>query len=339
MKTIRVNLNEDSYDIAITTDFSVLDRFVSKYDKVVIVTDENVDNCYGNILDKYSAEKLVLPAGEQTKSHKHLIWLYEQFLNRGVTRSDLIVALGGGVIGDLTGYAAATFLRGVDFIQIPTSLLAQVDSSVGGKVAVNLPAAKNIVGSFYQPKFVFINPDFLDTLHPRYFADGMAEVIKYGAIKSRKLFDMLGEDNIDMSSVIEQCCDIKRQVVEVDQFDTGERMILNFGHTLGHSIEQYLKYEKYSHGEAVAIGMYHTTRVSEKMGISKEGTAEKIKQLLVKYKLPYECDLLTDKLLATMKLDKKADGKDISIILLEDIGKSIIKKIPKGELIQYMGAV
>lgn len=339
MKTIKVNLDEDSYDIVITGDFKVLDAFAAKYDKIVVVTDENVDHYYGNILDRYGAEKLVLPAGEQTKSHKHLIWLYEQFLNRGITRSDLIVALGGGVIGDLTGFAAATYLRGVDYIQIPTSLLAQVDSSVGGKVAVNLPMAKNTVGSFYQPKFVFINPTFLDTLDPRYFADGMAEVIKYGAIASKELFDILAGDDFNVADVVARCCDIKRKVVEADQFDTGERMLLNFGHTLGHSIEQYYHYEKYSHGEAVAIGMYYTTRASEKMGITKKGTAEKIKELLLKYKLPYEHDIPMDQLFATMKLDKKASGQDISIILLEEIGKATIKKIPKEELIQYMGAV
>lgn len=338
MRVIKVNLGENSYDIAIAEDFKMLDQFAANYDKIVVVTDENIDHYYGDILDRYGAEKLVLPAGEQTKSHKHLIWLYEQFLKRGVTRSDLIVALGGGVVGDLTGFAASTFLRGVDYIQIPTSLLAQVDSSVGGKVAVNLPMAKNIVGSFYQPKFVFINPAFLKSLDPRYFSDGMAEVIKYGCIDSKELFEILSGDDLDLGDVIARCVDIKRRVVEVDQFDKGERMLLNFGHTIGHSIEQYYHYEKYSHGEAVAIGMYHITRASEKMGITKEGTAEKIKKLLMKYKLPYTHEIPTDQLVAAMKLDKKSEGQQISIILLEEIGKSIIKKIKKEDLIQYMGA-
>lgn len=338
MKTIKVNLGENSYDIAITEDFELLDQFVSKYDKLVVVTDENVDHYYGNILDRYNAKKLVLPAGEHTKSPKHLVWLYENLLKKGITRSDLIVALGGGVVGDLTGFAASTYLRGVDYIQIPTTLLSQVDSSVGGKVAVNLPMAKNIVGSFYQPKFVFINPKFLNSLDPRYFADGMAEVIKYGCIESKELFDLLGDTNFDREDVIARCVNIKRRVVEADQFDKGERMILNFGHTLGHSIEQYYHYEKYSHGEAVAIGMYCITKASEKMGITKPGTAEEIKKRLIQYKLPYTHEVPIDQLVAAMKLDKKSEGYEISIILLEEIGKCIIKKIRKEDLVQYMGA-
>lgn len=337
MRTLRVNLGENSYNIIISDEFSKLDEFVGNYNKIVVVLDENVDYYCGNILDNYSAKKIVLPAGEKIKSHKYLIWLYEQLLNYNITRSDLIVALGGGVIGDLTGFAAATFLRGIDYIQIPTSLLAQVDSSVGGKVAINMPAAKNIIGSFYQPKLVFINPKFLSTLNPRFFADGMAEVIKYGCIASSELFELLKKDELDMADVVARCCDIKRGVVEQDQFDKGMRMVLNFGHTLGHSIEQYYDYKKYTHGEAVAIGMYSITCSSERLGITKKGTAEKIKELLIKYQLPYEHDIPISKLLGAMRLDKKKSGNKINIILLEDIGKAIIKEINIDELSLYMG--
>ena len=188
---------------------------------------------------------MILPHGETSKSINVLPGVYAKLLESGLSRSDLIVALGGGVIGDLAGFVAATYLRGVPFIQIPTSLLAQVDSSVGGKVAVDLKEGKNLVGSFYQPKKVLIDPDVLATLPQRYIHDGMGEVIKYGCIKDRKLFDLLEKcrcyENLKehLTDVIATCVDIKRRVVEEDEFDTGERILLNFGHTLAHTIEQH----------------------------------------------------------------------------------------------------
>lgn len=303
MKTLTVNLKECSYNIYIAKDSFVtigkeLRKIFPHNKKVFVITDENVANLYGELLleklveQDFVAEKFVIAPGEKSKSLMTLPAIYESLANFKLTRSDLIIALGGGVVGDLAGFVAATFLRGVPYVQIPTSLLAQIDSSIGGKVAVDLPAGKNLVGSFYHPSAVFIDPNMLKTLPKKYFSDGMGEVIKYGCIKDEQLFDQLhalpSADNIwqFLDEIIYNCCDIKRQVVENDEKDTGERMILNFGHTIGHALEQFYDYGRYSHGEAVAIGMYTITVKSELIGLTKQGTAQKLKTLLEKFALP-----------------------------------------------------
>lgn len=336
MKTIRVNLDKNSYDITFDNSLSALKEFMARYNKVVLVTDENVNRLYGKLFDGLVTAKLVLPAGESTKSKDNLFWLYERFIETGITRTDLIVAFGGGVIGDLTGFAASTFMRGIAYIQVPTTLLAQVDSSVGGKTAIDLPQAKNIVGSFYQPKAVFINTDFLKTLPPRIYRDGMAEVIKYGVIRDKDLFEMLFEDQLDHQEIVYRCCDIKRIIVEHDQFDTGERMLLNFGHTLGHVVEQYYNYKRYTHGEGVAIGMHTVSRITEAMGITAPGTADMIKQLLDKFHLPCKMAIRPDVVLGTMKLDKKSEGAMINLVVAEEIGKSKLLKLQRDEVGSYL---
>lgn len=251
-------------------------------------------------------------------------------LNAKISRSDLVIALGGGVIGDLAGFAASSFLRGVKLVQIPTSLLAQVDSSVGGKVAVDLPQGKNLAGAFYHPKLVLIDPDVLNTLPPHFISDGMGEVIKYGCIKDRTLFDRLCahasfEDlKPELTEIIARCVDIKRVVVEADQFDTGERMLLNFGHTLAHTIEQYYHYERESHGEAVGIGMYQITRIAEEKGLTATGCAEKIKKALEIYGLPTSCGLPMSSLTEAVKLDKKNLNGHLNVVLLKEIGESYV---------------
>ena len=306
--------------------------------KIFIITDDNVKRHYGSIVmnslknSGYNVEILSLKPGEETKSFNTLPSVYNAILNFNLTRSDLIIALGGGVIGDLAGFVASTYLRGVDFIQIPTSLLAQVDSSVGGKVAVDLERGKNLVGSFYHPKCVLIDPEVLKTLEERFFIDGMAEVIKYGCIKDKDFFNYLNkmENNQqimdNMEYVIHKCCNIKREVVENDEKDRGERMLLNFGHTLGHAIEQHYNYTKYTHGEGVAIGMYIITKISEDKGLTSKGTSEKIKSILVKYGLPYEIDINIEEILETVSLDKKNLGKYLNLIILKEIGNSEIYK-------------
>jgi len=336
MKTIRVNLDKNSYDITFDNSLSALKEFMAKYNKVVLVTDENVNRLYGKLFEGLVTAKLVLPAGESTKSKDNLFWLYERFIETGITRTDLIVAFGGGVIGDLTGFAASTFMRGIAYIQVPTTLLAQVDSSVGGKTAIDLPQAKNIVGSFYQPKAVFINTNFLKTLPPRIYSDGMAEVIKYGVIRDKELFDMLFENQLDHQEIVYRCCDIKRSIVEHDQFDTGERMLLNFGHTLGHVVEQYYNYKKYTHGEAVAIGMYTVSRITEAMGITAPETSAMIKQLLDKFRLPHRMVIRPDVVLGTMKLDKKSEGAMINLVVAEEIGKSKLLRLQRDEIGGYL---
>ena len=293
---LKVDLKDRSYQIIIEK--GLINRVseeisrVYKGKKIFIITDDNVNKYYGGKISEelkkngFEVNLLSLKPGEETKNFNTLPIVYDELLNFNLTRSDLIIALGGGVIGDLAGFVASTYLRGIDFVQIPTSLLAQVDSSVGGKVAVDLDRGKNLVGSFYHPKFVLIDPEVLNTLDNRFFIDGMAEVIKYGCIKDKQFFDYLEkmENNQqlinDMEVVIHKCCDIKRQVVENDEKDKGERMLLNFGHTLGHAIEQYYNYTKYSHGEGVAIGMYVISKISEEKGLTKKGTSQKIKNIL-----------------------------------------------------------
>ena len=252
-------------------------------------------------------------------------------LEAKISRSDLVIALGGGVIGDLAGFAASSYLRGVRLVQIPTSLLAQVDSSVGGKVAVDLPEGKNLVGAFYQPSLVLIDPLVLNTLKERFINDGMGEVIKYGCIKDADLFSTLESHSSfedlkeELPAIITRCVDIKRMVVENDQFDTGERMLLNFGHTLAHTIEQHFHYQRESHGEAVAIGMYQITRIAEEKGLTPKGTAERIQKVLKTYGLPFECGLTLGTLTEAIDLDKKNLNGNLNVILLHEIGDSYIE--------------
>lgn len=332
-----VELGPDSYPIYIEK--HILEH-ASEYitdvcsgNKIMIISDDNVFPLYGDTLAKqlsehYECHTLVLPHGEPTKSFQTLPRLYGACLDAKLSRSDLIIALGGGVIGDLAGFAAATYLRGVSYVQIPTSLLAQVDSSVGGKVAVDLPQGKNLAGAFYQPSLVLIDPLVLDTLPERFIHDGMGEVIKYGCIKDSGLFGLLESRGSfeglkdDLTEIIGRCVDIKRIVVEHDQFDTGERMLLNFGHTLAHSIEQYFHYERESHGEAVAIGMYQITKLAEEQGLTESGTASRIRNILESYGLPCESGLLLRELLGTLKLDKKNLGGKLNVVLLHQIGDS-----------------
>lgn len=339
---LKVDLKDRSYPIIIEK--GLINRVseeisrVYKGKKIFIITDDNVNKYYGGKISEelknndFEVNLLSLKPGEETKNFNTLPIVYDELLDFNLTRSDLIIALGGGVIGDLSGFVASTYLRGIDFVQIPTSLLAQVDSSVGGKVAVDLDRGKNLVGSFYHPKCVLIDPEVLNTLDNRFFIDGMAEVIKYGCIKDKQFFDYLEkmENNQqlinNMEVVIHKCCDIKRQVVENDEKDKGERMLLNFGHTLGHAIEQYYNYTKYSHGEGVAIGMYVISKISEEKGLTKKGTSQRIKDILVKYNLPYELDVNIEETLEAINLDKKKLGNDLNVIILKEIGSSEIYK-------------
>ena len=343
MEDLIVDLGERSYPIKIKK--GLLDEVnteikkVFKGKKIFILTDKNVGSHYGDkvknqlINEGYEVRLMALKPGEETKSFNTLPSVYNELLDFKLTRSDLIITLGGGVIGDLGGFVASTFLRGVAFVQMPTSILAQVDSSVGGKVAVDLDRGKNLVGSFYHPKLVLIDPNVLETLDDRFYRDGMAEVIKYGCIKDREFFYFLKSlktkadvmNNIE--KIIHTCCYIKKCVVENDERDTGERMLLNFGHTLGHAIEAYYNFKKFSHGEAVAIGMYEISKISEDKGITEKGVAEDIKEILIQYGLPYEVHVEeSSKIIETISLDKKNIDNVLKVVLLKSIGKSFLEK-------------
>ena len=340
-KQLEVNLGENSY--VITVERGLIDRLgealsqIYSGKRVFIITHEHVHRLYAKRAEHslhsagFLTDTLVLPAGEATKSFPTLPVIYDRMLDFQLNRKELIITLGGGVIGDLGGFAASTFLRGVAFVQVPTTLLAQVDSSVGGKVGVDLAQGKNLVGSFYQPKAVLIDPDVLDSLPERVFKDGMAEVIKYGCIRDKVLFEKLvslctrGELMTQIEEIIYTCCNIKKTVVESDEKDFGDRMLLNFGHTYGHAVEKYYHFERYTHGEAVAIGMIHITRISEQFGITKAGTLQRLTALLHSFGLPTDTEIEEhSKILESIALDKKVLGDRLTVVLLKQIGESML---------------
>ena len=352
MSVLRVNLKERSYEIVnqagAITRCGALAAPLLRGKRVFVITDSNVGPRYGErVLQSFRDQGfepvlLTVPAGERSKAPFVLTHLWEELAGGGITRADSVAALGGGVVGDLAGFAAATILRGVDFIQIPTTLLAQVDSSVGGKVAVDLQAGKNLAGCFYQPKLVIMDPEVLKSLPDRVFSDGMAEVIKYGCIWDAGLFErleVLGSRQAvmgEIDAVTTACCDIKRQVVEQDERDLGLRMLLNFGHTLGHVYEKAYRYETYTHGEAVAAGMVAAAGLGETMGYTEPGTADRIAGLLQKFGLPTSIAASREDCEQTMNLDKKSLGGDIRFIFLRKIGQAEAVRLSKEELFQHL---
>lgn len=317
--------------------------------KIALITDENIQNNYGDFIKKQLEvsrcewSMIILPAGDTSKSFETLATIYKELINSQITREDVIVSLGGGVIGDISGFAASTFLRGVDFVQIPTTLIGQVDSSIGGKNAVNLPEGKNLVGTFYQPTYVFIDPDFVQTLSDYHMADGMAEIIKYACIADADLFSdlirMKNYRNADLiESIIYRCCLIKKQIIEQDEKDQGIRMLTNFGHTLGHAIENLYDYRIYGHGQAVAMGMYTITEHSEAMGLTGINTSAMLKEILVEYGLPAELpkDINIELLALSAMKDKKRRGNRMNLVLLEKIGKGYLYPIEKTEIRKFI---
>ncbi len=343
MEDLIVELGERSYPIIIKkgliNEVNLEINKIYKGKKIFILTDKNVSYHYGDKVKEslsksgYDVKLMALEPGEETKAFSTLPIIYNELLDFKITRSDLIITLGGGVIGDLGGFVASTFLRGVSFVQMPTSLLAQVDSSVGGKVAVDLERGKNLVGSFYHPKLVLIDPNVLESLNERFFRDGMAEVIKYGCIKDKEFFYFLKslktkeEVMNNIEKIIHKCCFIKKCVVENDEKDTGERMLLNFGHTLGHAIETYYNFKKFTHGEAVAIGMYEISKIAENKGLTEQGVSTEIKEILIQYGLPYEVEINdSSEVLDTIALDKKNIDNVLKVVLLKAIGESYLEK-------------
>ncbi len=353
MKKLTVALPGREYDILIEK--GLLDRageyirtVCPRANRLAVVTDSNVAPLYLQRVQTalktagFAVEGIVVPAGEASKSLEMLGQLYDQLLDFGLSRTDAVVALGGGVVGDLAGFAAATVLGGVDFIQIPTTLLAQVDSSVGGKVAIDLPAGKNLAGAFWQPRLVLMDPDCLHTLSDRIFSDGMAEVIKYGCIRDGAFFNFLDRcgGRVGVMEQIEQvlytCCDIKRQVVLSDERDTGERMILNFGHTVGHAFELAGRYEDWTHGQAVAAGMVWAARLGETQGVTPAGTQESIRAVLEKYDLPVHVPCPWDTMVEAVGLDKKRAEGGISFVLLTELGWAEPKKMETVWLLEQL---
>ncbi len=312
---------------------------------ILIITDSNVAEIYLQYLEDNLAEldipvyHHIIPAGEEYKNLETIASIYNTLADSRFGRDDMIIALGGGVTGDMAGFASATYMRGIrHLMQIPTTLLSQVDSSVGGKTGVDLTQGKNMVGAFRQPDLVLIDPQVLDTLPDDVFRAGLAEVIKYGCIWDPEILDIVSGENITagLEDLIERCVRIKIKIVEEDETEKGLRRILNFGHTIGHGIEKLGDFAKYSHGEAVSIGMASAIRLGESLGITKKGNYSKLKAILDSCGLPTELTYSVEDIYEVILLDKKKQGESLNFIFIEDIGKVLVKKIPVTELLIMM---
>ena len=313
-------------------------RSVLKKGRAALVTDSTVDKLYADtVMDSLKAAgcdpvKYVFPAGEASKNLATFSSILEHLAENRLTRADFIVALGGGVTGDMAGFAAACYLRGIPFVQMPTTFLAAVDSSVGGKTAVDLHAGKNLCGAFHQPSLVILDTDTLNTLSPEIFADGAAEALKTGILKDESLFAKMenGDYKADIDSVIASCVEIKAQLVEEDERDTGARQLLNLGHTMGHAIEKLSDFAL-SHGHAVAMGMTAITRAAEKLGVC-EPCYDRLCAALEKNNLPTRCPYGTEELVSAALSDKKRSGGRINLVLPKRIGECFLYPVDVEEL-------
>jgi 3-dehydroquinate synthase len=347
-----VDLKERSYNIIIGS--RILQKLGLRMkefrpSKVAVVSNRTIFPLYKDIvlnaLSEYGIAPniILIPDGEEYKDFTWAYYIHGELLKARFDRSGLLIAFGGGVVGDITGFVASTYMRGIRYVQVPTTLLAQVDSSVGGKTGVNHPLGKNMIGTFYQPSLVLIDVDTLRTLPKREFSAGMAEVIKYGVIADRELFDYLEKNREDILSlgdsiihVIRRSCEIKADVVSKDERESGLRAILNFGHTIGHAIETVTGYKKFLHGEAVSIGMCAASDLAVKMGIFKERDAERVRKLAELYKLPAVIpdDIKGSDIMNAMEIDKKVKDGRMKFILPESIGKVKIADDVDRELIK-----
>jgi 3-dehydroquinate synthase len=341
MATLKVQLTKRSYDIVVEdgllSNLGSVCAALNLRGRGAIITDSNVGPLFARSVLRslkkagFGVEVITIPAGEKSKSLKVAQGCYDQLAAFRLERKSFVVALGGGVVGDLAGFVAATYLRGIPFIQVPTTLLAQVDSSVGGKVGVNLEAGKNLVGAFYQPLHVLCDLSTLSKLPDREFRAGLAEVIKYGIIYDDALFarlerelpKLLKRDLKTLGEVIARCCEIKAEVVSQDETESGLRAILNFGHTIGHGLEAISKYGKYLHGEAISIGQVAAAFLSHKMLGLPEKDVDRIRDLFLRAGLPVTVRLSErqkEELFAAMRLDKKVSGGEIKFVLAHEIG-------------------
>lgn len=345
-RSVRVITPQLEYDITIDANWIDVDKIneIIGGRKYLIVTDETVYSHYGSLLKQL--ECVVLPVGESTKSLKYFEKLIDMLQDKQFNRSSLLIAFGGGVIGDLTGYVAASYMRGIHFVQMPTTLLSMVDSSVGGKVAINHPSAKNLIGAFYQPEAVYIDTAFLNTLTLKTLSDGMAEVIKYGLGFDRDLFNtlegldlnrlLMKENQETLLDIVKICCQIKARVVGEDERDTSVRQLLNLGHTLGHAIEQYYQFKKYTHGQAIAIGMVIKSQIAFYEGRLDQKSLERVEQLFKQYQLPLELDEpeVFKRILEAIHLDKKSTGTQIKWIRVDAIGSCQIEGLQYNDIIE-----
>lgn len=333
MRTVRVDAANGSYEIRIGP--GLLRAWEPEGD-YAIITDQNVLAAHG---DRFPSSRFaaVLTPGEESKNMRELERILDNLVSSGLGRDGTVVAFGGGVVGDIGGFAASCYKRGVPYVQVPTTLLAQVDSSVGGKVAVDLRGGKNLAGAFYQPELVLIDTDTLSTLPPREVAAGMAEVIKYGYIADGAFHDRLRDEEVPIEDIIENCCRIKARYVSEDPLDHGIRAQLNYGHTIGHALEAAAGFGRYLHGEAVGIGMVYAAAIGERLGISPPGLRDDTERLLRKYGLPADAD--HDELRRALDVvanDKKAVGNAIDMIFIPETGRAVSKRLAVSEISDMM---
>lgn len=328
---ITMNLGVNSYDIFVKRScLSDVNKFLKLDRNVLIVTDNGVPSEYSQTVAKFSKNPVIvtLEQGEETKSFENIQKLCSLMLKNGFTRNDCVVAVGGGVIGDLAGFAAACFMRGIDFYNIPTTLLSQVDSSIGGKVAINFEGIKNIVGAFYQPKCVVIDPDVLKTLPERHISNGLAEAVKMGLTSDNNLFELFEKGDIsnNIEDIIIRSLSVKKKVVECDEKEKGLRKILNFGHTIGHAIESN-KFGELYHGECVALGMIYMCSKTVK---------ERLIPVLNKLNLPTKTDFNKNDVISALLHDKKTNNDTISVIYVNEVGSFIIEEKTVNEIAELI---
>lgn len=348
MKSITVSASKE-YQVIIGSglqaDLGTYIKNLGKTGKVALISDSNVWPIYGpaaeNSLNKagFDTCSYVFLAGEESKNGENYLSILNFLAENRLTRSDILIALGGGVVGDITGFAAATYLRGISYIQIPTTLLAMVDSSVGGKTAIDLPAGKNLAGAFCQPSLVLCDVDALNTLPEDIFRDGCAEVIKYGILYDPALFEHLLSTGLsfDRETVISRCVELKRDVVAEDEFDRGARQKLNLGHTIGHGVEANSNFSV-SHGKAVAIGMAIVSKAGNALGICNETTYRQILSILVKFALPTTTNDQAEALYRCALSDKKRAGSTVNLIIPQAIGDCVIQPTPVEQLKSFIEA-
>lgn len=345
MKTIEINTGR-KYKVllgnGIIDSVGELIKQANLSGKICVITDKNVDALYSNRLIKnltnsgYEVYKQVVEGGENSKTGHEFLRICEFLAEKSFTRTDTVLALGGGIVGDLTGFIASAFARGIKFVQVPTTLLSLVDSSVGGKTAINLSYGKNLVGAFYQPNLVIGDLDTLKTLPDEEFSCGMAEVIKYATVFDKSLFELLERNRKeDLEEVVRRCICLKKSVVEVDEFDNGQRQLLNFGHTLGHSIEQASGFI-ISHGIAVGIGMVEIVKASVKAGYCDKSILDRISNLLLLNGLRIDCPYSIKELFETTLVDKKRKGKSISPVVCKGIGACEVEEMSIGKWKEFV---
>lgn len=340
-RIVRINASK-SYDViigeALIENVGAHIRRITGAKRVLLVSDDIVYPLYGELVEKsllcegFQINSHIIPNGEASKNMNMLSELLETAAECNLTRQDIMIALGGGVIGDITGFAAAIYMRGIDFVQIPTTLLSAVDASVGGKTAVNLAHGKNLVGAFWQPILVLCDCSTFDSLPGEQFANGMAETIKYGIIRDESIL-VKAEKGIgvhDLPEIIEKCIEIKRDIVEADEREGSVRMLLNFGHTVGHAVEKMCNFE-INHGYAVAIGMVYEAMLAERLGMCFS-LANRLENCLKKYDLPTSIDVSMEELIEFMKHDKKNRGDDIAFVLPRKCGNCEVRWLNSDEL-------